>query len=642
MPELDRTGSFPGAIFLSYASQDSMAAKAIFETLSAAGFEVWFDQSELRGGDAWDQKIRRQIKECALFVPIISAHTQTRAEGYFRLEWHLAEQRTYLMAHDQSFLLPVVVDDTPDSAARVPERFRERQWTRLRDGVVPTGFAERVHKLLSGAAPAPVRAAPTANPYSRPAAAPRLVERSVAVLPFANMSDDKENEYFSDGVSEELLTVLQRIPGLRVAARTSAFSFKGKTATTQEIGLKLGVAHLVEGSVQKAGSRVKVTARLSRVSTGEQHWSRSYTREVKDVFELQEELAMAILDELRGHLEGGDSAAAAQVREASKGGTTNAEAYQQFLMARHFGSQFSSESTARALAHITRATELDPHFATAWAHLGRIHCWFCGYDGTLTRDQFDDHLAKARLAVDRALALEPDLPAGLEALFWIEGGYDGDWTKAEATGKRALELAPSDSGVLLMNSRLAATFGETERAVELARRAVDLDPISASSRVQLALSLMGAGRFEEAKVEARRTAELNPNSMFAKSGLGYVHIYEGKFAEAEKSVAGAEDTWSVLWVRALACFGQGKKAESDRALEEMIAKSSDTAAIQIAATYAFRTEIDDAFAWVERARNQRDPGIAIMLISPIVDNMRDDPRWPGLCQSFGLPASRPV
>ena len=148
----DENNAASGAIFLSYASQDSAAAKAIFEALTSAGFVVWFDESELLGGDAWDQKIRGQIKECALFLPIISAHTQTRAEGYFRLEWHLAEQRTYLMAHDQCFLMPVVVDDTPDSAARVPEKFRERQWTRLHGGVAPPEFAERIGRLLSGAA----------------------------------------------------------------------------------------------------------------------------------------------------------------------------------------------------------------------------------------------------------------------------------------------------------------------------------------------------------------------------------------------------------------------------------------------------------------------------------------------------------
>jgi TolB-like protein/tetratricopeptide (TPR) repeat protein len=630
MPDSARADPPSQAIFLSYASQDSAAALSIFAALSAAGFEVWFDQSELRGGDAWDQKLRRQIKECALFIPIISAHTQTRAEGYFRLEWHLAEQRTYLMAHDQLFLLPVVVDDTPDSAARVPERFRERQWTRLPGGVPPPGFAERIRSLLAGAPVAGPRTAPFAErslPAVSAAAPAPAREKSVAVLPFANLSDERENEYFSDGVSEELLTVLQKIPGLRVAARTSAFSFKGKSATAQEIGAKLGVADLVEGSVQKSGSRVKVTARLSRAATGEEHWSRSYTREVKDVFALQEELALAIVAELRGHLEGGAGAAATLVRAAAKGGTTNLKAHEEYLMGRHCVSQFSHATEVRALAHFSRATELDPEYAAAWASIAQCHSWFCGYSGTMNRRDFDAHLASARQAAARALALAPDLPHALAAQFWIEFGYDFKWKAGLATAYRALALAPSDPDVLLMGNRASLTVGNFTEGLEYARRAVAVDPLSAQARVALALSLMVCGHFEEARQESKRTAELNPNSIFAKSGLGFNFIYEGRYAEAEQAVVGADPEWHVLWIRAMACFGQGRTAEGDAALAELIGGSADTAAVQIAVAYALRGSNDEAFAWLERAARQRDPGLSTLNTSPLFGALRDDPRW---------------
>jgi TolB-like protein/tetratricopeptide (TPR) repeat protein len=630
MSESGRAEHSSQAIFLSYASQDSAAAQAIFEALSAAGFEVWFDQSELRGGDAWDQKLRRQIKECALFIPIISAHTQTRAEGYFRLEWHLAEQRTYLMAHDQLFLLPVVVDDTPDSAARVPERFRERQWTRLRGGVTPPDFAERIRSLLAGS---PV-------PAARPAAAPERFtsfatasapagpkEKSVAVLAFANLSDDKENEFFSDGVSEELLTVLQKIPGLRVAARTSAFSFKGKSATIQEIGAKLGVSHLVEGSVQKSGNRVKVTARLSRVANGEEQWSRSYTREVKDVFALQEELAVAIVGELRGHFGGADAATTTLVKAAAQGGTTNPQAHEEYLMGRHLVSQFSAETESRALAHFTRASELDPGYAAAWASLAQCHTWFCGYSGTLTREEWDRHLDAARASSARALALAPDLPQALASQFWLEFGYDFKWKTGRTIAYRALELAPSDPDVLLICNRAAMTVGNFSEGLDLARRAVAVDPMSAKSRVALAIALMVCGKFDEARQESRRVAELNPNSMFAKSGPGFVGIYEGKYAEAEQAVAGAGSEWHVLWVRAIACFGQGKMAEGDAALAELIAHNADTAAVQISLAYGFRGANDEAFAWLERSARQRDPGLCTLNNSPLFGGLREDPRW---------------
>jgi TolB-like protein/Flp pilus assembly protein TadD len=626
------------AIFLSYASQDAGAARRIFEALGSAGLEVWFDQSDLRGGDAWDQKIRRQIKECALFVPIISAHTQTRAEGYFRLEWHLAEQRSFLMAHDQPFLLPVVVDDTPDSATRVPERFRERQWTRLPGGATPREFVERVRGLVSGAPAAPDRAHAAAPAQEAPAGGN---EKSVAVLAFANMSGDKENEYFSDGISEELLTVLQKLPGLRVAARTSAFFFKGKNATAQEIGSRLGVAHLVEGSVQKSANRVKITARLSRVSTGEETWSRSYTREMSDVFALQEELAAAIAGELRGHFQDSMSTASA-VHAANRGGTTQPEAYQQYLMGRHQANQFSSASAQRALMHFERATELDPSFALAWASLSETHSWFCGYEGTLNREQFDSHLAKATHAADRALELEPDLPSGLTARFLIKFGFEFDFAAGAALAKRALDLAPSDPEVLVISSRLATALSQRDVALEMARRAVAVDPISARTRVQLTLACVNSRLFDEARVEARRVAELNPHSIFVRSGAAMIDLFVGDYAAVERALAGAEREWHVLWLLAMASSALGKKADSDRALGELIERNADTAAVQIAMVFAFRGEADEAFAWLERGRVQRDPGLVTLVGGPMFSKIQGDPRWGAFWQSFGLPRPRAV
>jgi hypothetical protein len=224
------------AIFLSYASQDAEAARRICDALRGIGLEVWFDQSELRGGDAWDQRIRREIRDCALFVPIISANTQARLEGYFRREWKLAIARTHDMAEEKAFLLPVVIDATNPQEASVPEPFRAVHWTRLPANEVPPAFVARVAQLLSGVEPGrptSTRLAPAAAAYihpvaSGPSAAP---EHSIAVLPFVNMSADKEQEYFSDGLAEELINLLARIPELRVPARTSSFSFRGRPVT---------------------------------------------------------------------------------------------------------------------------------------------------------------------------------------------------------------------------------------------------------------------------------------------------------------------------------------------------------------------------------------------------------------------------
>src|SRR5438034_6440648 len=253
---------------------------------------------------------------------------------------------------------------------------------------------------------------------ARPSAEPKSAAnaKSVAVLAFANLSDDKGSEYFSDGVSEELLTVLQKIPGLHVAARTSAFSFKGKNATAQEIGQQLGVAHLVEGSVRKAGDVVRIAARLTQANTGEEQWSENYTRNLKDVFAVQTEIAQTIVEQLRGRLTGGaanpttKAEIQAEVRAARKGGTKSVEAHETYLQGRFFINRHSEKETHQARVAYQRAARLDPKFALAWAGLAQTHVWDCNYATGGGQKGFNGHLAAAREAVERALALEPHLP----------------------------------------------------------------------------------------------------------------------------------------------------------------------------------------------------------------------------------------
>src|SRR5262249_29418668 len=288
--------------------------------------------------------------------------------------------------------------------------------------------------------------------------------RSVAVLAFDNLSDDKGSEYFSDGISEELLTVLQKIPGLRVAARTSSFSFKGQNATAQEIGQKLGVAHLVEGSVRKAGDVVRIAARLTQTNTGEEEWSENYTRNLKDVFAVQTELAATIVEQLRSQLtSGGDAKAKAviqeQVQMAEKGGTKNVEAHQSYLQGRFYGNRNSEKNVSEARAAYQRAVEVDPKFALAWAGLAETHVWECMYSGELNRTDFNKHLANARNATDRALALEPTLPEALRVRAEIQLSFDFDWKGAAETLRTALTFAPTDVALLQSAGNLALAQG---------------------------------------------------------------------------------------------------------------------------------------------------------------------------------------
>ena len=466
--------------------------------------------------------------------------------------------------------------------------------------------------------------------------------KSVAVLAFANLSDDKGSEYFSDGISEELLTVLQKIPGLHVAARTSAFSFKGKNATAQEIGQKLGVAHLVEGSVRKAGDVVRIAARLTQANTGEEQWSENYTRNLKDVFAVQTELAQTIVEQLKGQLNGGaanpetKAAIQAQVQAAEKGGTKNVEAHESYLQGRFFLNRHSEKETGQARVAFERAVELDPNFALAWAGLAQTHVWDCNYGTEGGQKGFKDHLAAARDAVERALAIEPDLPDALYPKAVIETNFDYNWKGAAETLRKALALAPQDPTLLEWAGSLAFTRSQPQQGFDLSRRAVALDPVNARARAILANSLSNAGHQEESRAEYARVIELNPSAPNSYAALGMTYLLQGKFEEA--ATAAEKDTadWARLLTVSCARWGQKRVPESDAALAELIAKNGEVAAYQIAEVYGYRNDRDKAFEWLERARRQRDAGISGLRPDVLLKSLHDDPRWDALLRTLGL------
>jgi TolB-like protein/Tfp pilus assembly protein PilF len=489
---------------------------------------------------------------------------------------------------------------------------------------------------LEGGAPA------TPNAESLAGARPSIPEKSVAVLAFANLSDDKGSEYFSDGISEELLTVLQKIPGLRVAARTSAFSFKGKNATAQEIGQKLGVAYLVEGSVRKAGESVRIAARLTKTISGDEIWSENYTRDVKDVFAVQAELAQTILEHLREQLTGGASdpttkaAIQNEVRAATKGGTNNVEAHESYLQGRFFLNRHSEKEVDQARTAFDRAVQLDPQFALAWAGLAQAHVWICNYGSEGGQESFNAHLSAARQAMERAFSIEPDLPEALFPRAMIETNFDYNWKGAAETLRKALALAPQDPALLLEAGNLAQIRGEASAALDLFRRVVALDPVDAQARAFLANSLSYLGKHGEARAEFAREIELNPQAPNSHAGIGLTYLLEGKFEEAAVSAQKDSADWARLLIVSCARWAQKRVTESDAALSELIAKVSETGAYQIAEAYAYRNEKDRAFEWLERARQQHDAGVPNLRGDALLSNLHDDPRWGALLRTTGL------
>jgi adenylate cyclase len=467
-------------------------------------------------------------------------------------------------------------------------------------------------------------------------------QNSVAVLPFVNLSEDKGGEYFSDGVSEELLTVLQKIPGLHVAARTSAFSFKGKNATAQEIGQKLGVAHLVEGSVRRSGNSVRIAARLSRVDTGEELWSENYTRDLKDVFAVQAELAQTIVAQLRSRFASTDAGSTAkekiqaEVEAAAKGGTKNVGAHESYLQGRFFLNRHSEKEVDQARAAFQRAVELDPNFALAWAGLARTHIWFCNYATEGGQEGFNAHLAAARQSLEKALAIEPDLPEALSARSVIETNFDYDWKGAAETLRKALALAPEDPALLMQAGNFAAVRGDIKQAQEFHRHAVAVDPVNAQARTFYASSLGSLGHFAEARAEYARAIELNPSAPNSHASVGLLYLLESKFEEALAAAQQDAAEWARLLVVSCTRWSQKRVTESDAALKELIGKYGETAAYQIAELYGYRNDKDHAFEWLERARQQRDAGLPSLRIDLLLKNLHGDPRWNAFLHTMGL------
>jgi adenylate cyclase len=487
------------------------------------------------------------------------------------------------------------------------------------------------------------QSASTSSPNVLAAASTKAPDpKSVAVLPFVNLSDDKGSEYFSDGISEELLTILQKIPGMHVAARTSAFSFKGKNATAQEIGQKLGVAHLVEGSVRKSGDAVRIAARLTRADDGEELWSENYTRNLMDVFAVQTELAQTIVEQLRGRFDGADPRSTAkekihaEVQAAEKGGTKNVDAHQLYLQGRFYENRHSEKTAREALVAYQHAVELDPGFALAWAGVAGTNGWLAAFATEGGQKAFDAHLSSARDAVTRALSIEPDLPEALLARGSIETNFDFNWNAASQTVSKALALAPADPNVLIAAANLELARGNTDRAIELYRKAVELDPVNAQARGFLAFNLAATKRFAEALAEYPRVVELNSSAPWAHAGLGLAYLLENKFEEAATAAQADAGAWARLLIVACARWGQRKIPQADAALAQLTKDFAETAAYQIAEVYAYRGEKDKAFEWLERARRQRDPGLASLRKDPLLPNLYGDPRWNAFLHTMGL------
>jgi len=663
------------AVFLSYASQDAQAAQRICEALRAAGIEVWFDQSELRGGDAWDTSIRKQIKTCALFLPVISHTTHDRREGYFRLEWKLAIDRCHLMDADMAFLLPVVIDDTRDDDERVPERFREVQWTRLPGGVTPASFVERVRRLLSGE---PTQPTGTASAAPRVPAAPStrkpvltlwrsnaallatitvlvlalgylmanrvvLSERgaevapatafsppphSLAVLPFVNLSGDASQDYFSDGLTEELLNSLAEIEGLQVAARTSSFSFK-EHPDIATVAHKLNVGAVLEGSVRRSAHTIRITVQLINAVTGFHLWSKTYDRDLGDVLKLQTEIATAVAGALKVTLLG-DIAAKVEL-----GGTRTPAAFDAYLRgAKAYGSFRDTKDLPAAIAAYTEAIGLDQHYALAFAgrSFALSHVATEAETAAAAREGYDKAQADARQAV----SLAPDLAQAHLALGFVSEDTL-DFTQANDEYERALALAPGNAEVLRRTGQFAAWMGHFDASVAATRHAVVLDPLARESHTVLGRALYAARHYQEAVAALAEVISLEPDFKYTYGERGLAYYGLGDLESARTSCEAKPDYWRSQQCLAVSYDKLGRHADADAELAKLKAAFGDAAAYQFATIDAQRGNRAKALEWLATALRLRDPGLIYVKTDPLMDPLRKEPRFQAIERELKFP-----
>jgi len=545
----ERLSTPPGAVFLSYASEDAPAALRLCEDLRAAGIEVWLDQSALRGGDAWDAAIQKQIRECALFVPLVSASTNARGEGYFRLEWRLAVERSYRVADDQAFLLPVLIDETPQAMARVPDRFRERQWSQLKGGAASPAFISQAQRLLSARPDAPrtlhsqadaadtasrkrlwaVAGAATAiataalvvfflarnghlSQHGSAATVPALpapsagtavpARTAIAVLPFDNLSGHSDDAYLADGLQEEILNALARLRALTVISRTSVMQFRGAARNVREIAQRLGVGSILEGSIRRGGNTLRLTIQLIDARDDRHVFAANYDRELSGILDLQSTVARQVADALAATLSQYERG------ELERVGTNSGDAYDRYLRALAVIQRISPTDYA-ALAEPRRlleeAVRFDPDYTDALAMLSQTDVWAFEAKG------HREDAVKAEQAFQRALAIDPQLPEGILArgLYTMYAAHDPD--RAMADLEVAVRVRPNSvraHAALGFALRRRARWGE---ALEHLGRARDLDPLNSAYAAGPQSTLLGLRRYPEALEENKLTVQRFPN-----------------------------------------------------------------------------------------------------------------------------------
>ena len=653
-----------GRVFISYASQDTSVAQRLCATLEAAGLPCWIAPRDVRAGESYAAAIVQAINSCRMLVLILSKSAIESSHVLREVERASSKKRPvlsirmdatplppdleYFLSANQWLdasggpieqILPALVESVRDH-----DSAPGASTTAARSGSAPvpspgpqtSAFLWRTRAIAIALAVATVGLAYVvtnklwlpkhiASEQPSVAATNAVNQKSIAVLPFTDMSEKKDQEYFADGMAEEILDVLAKIPGLMVIGRTSSFQFKGKNADLRTIGTELNAAYVLEGSVRKFGDQVRITAQLINARTGAHEWSETYDRHIGDVLRLQDAIGSAVARELQLTVAPDDV--------NSRSTPKNAEVYDLYLRGRHAYDRHENGGLDEAATLFQRALDLDPTFVDAdvWLAWTRVLQGQFGYLApTVAFEQ-------GRRAAASALKLDPRSAEAHAVLGLIHTAYDWDWAAAERELQQAITLAPGNVNVLFVEAMLSQTLGHWDDAFRHIQAAISQDPLAPDSLFFLSELQASRGKLPEAETAMRRVLDIRPGFANAHYYLGLDLLARGEHDAALLEMQKETDDEAKQQGLAIVYYTLRRLAESDAALAVMLKDQADGNAVGIADVYALRGRSDDALHWLERAYSQKDPELYSIKSETELQGLKADPRYKAFLRKMNLP-----
>jgi TolB-like protein len=664
MPE-EQAPAFPttpgGDVFISYASQDKAMAEAVCKALESAGLICWIAPRDVDAGALYAEAIVRAIGGAKAFVLVLSAHAI--ASSHVGKEVERASSKTRPI-----FALRI---DTAPLTPALEYFLSESQWIEVQAGNIEPAYAKLINAVRKSAptptgvtaAVTPLAAAlsvaqlevprkrillvavlatlalalavlgvyrfwvakrPTAE-QSATSVAAIANDKSIAVLPFEDMSEKKDQGYFADGMAEEIIDLLTKVPGIVVIGRTSSFQFKGTNLDLRTIGRKLGAAYLLEGSVRRSSDRVRLTAQLIDSQTGAHRWSETYDRPAGDALKVQDDIAAGLARALEVSV-GADL-------ERSPRGSPNNEAYDLYLRGRIASDRGDIEGMETSNAYLHRALDIDPKFTDAAEALASNYYWQANSGQIPSREGYE----QARLAAETVVRRDPARAWAHAILGGVHSDYDRDWAGADGEFKKALDLSPHDGGILLLTAQLPVTLGQLDVARRIYQQALAYDPLSANTYFFLSWVEFRAGRWGEAEAAARKAVDIAPAMVWGHAQVSFALLMRGNREAALAEASRDTDPMIRQQAMAIALYALGRKADSDSALKALISDGADREAFQIASVYGYRAERDEALKWLERAYEQRDPNLFFIKWNPFLKTLESDSRYKAFLKKLKLP-----